>query len=76
MLTAVVILLTGEINKKGGIVKKKVEGAIGGAKVEDYLQTSKLYLLNDTNSLLTLLKTFDVKIINPDYIKKMEKVVL
>jgi hypothetical protein len=52
VLTAVVILMGDYIKTKGGIIKKKVEGSIGGAKVEDYLATAKSYLLNDTTLLL------------------------
>lgn len=76
VLTSVVILMGDTIKARGGIIKKKVEGAIGGQKVDDYLETAKKYLLNDTTSLLKNLLEFDRENIAPEYIKKLEKVIL
>lgn len=38
--------------------------------------TAKSYLLNDTSKLLSELFNYDRQNINPEYIKKLEKVIL
>jgi dynein heavy chain len=55
-LAGLVILNTEKIKKNGGdIIMTMKEGQVGGKKEENYLETAKKYLLNDTKELLELL---------------------
>ena len=48
----------------------------GGKKEENYFETARKYLLNDTRELLEILMTYDKNSINPQHIKKLEEKVL
>lgn len=66
VLGGLVILNIDFIKKQGGnIIMKAAEGNQFGKKEEDYFETAKRYLLNDTKELLDLLKTYDKDNINP-----------
>ena len=52
------------------------EGVIGGKKEENYFETARKYLLNDTRELLELLMGYDKDTTNPLYVKKLEEKVL
>ena len=49
------------------------EGQVGGKKEENYFETAKRYLLNDTKELLDLLQKFEKTSIQPSMIKKLEE---
>ena len=49
------------------------EGNVGGKKEENYFETAKRYLLNDTKELLDLLQKFDKTSIQGSMIKKLEE---
>lgn len=49
------------------------EGSVGGKKEENYFETAKRYLLNDTRELLEILMTYDKDNINPSLIKLLEQ---
>lgn len=79
MLTAVVILTMDFIKAKGGkLAQKNVDTGTGiTKKVDDYWETAKRYLLQDTTALLKLLaEDYKPEEINPAHIAKLEKVVL
>ncbi len=61
------------IKKNGEIIIDRKEG---GKKEENYFETARKYLLNDTRELLDLLMTYDKDAINPANIKKLEEKVL
>jgi dynein heavy chain len=66
----VVILNTDKIRKNGGdIIMTAKDGQMGGKKEENYFETAKRYLLNDTRELLELLMTYDKDNIQPKFIK-------
>lgn len=64
-LAGVVILNTDYIKKNGEIIMSAKEGTIGGKKEENYFETARKYLLNDTRELLEILMTYDKDTINP-----------
>ena len=65
ILGGVVILNTETIRRNGGdIILRNIEG---GKKEEDYFETAKKYLLNDSRELLDLLKNYDKNNI-PNYL--------
>lgn len=72
VLAGVVILLTDYIKKNGEIIMQNVPNQIG-KKEENYFETAKRYLLNDTKELLDLLMTYDRDSIKAAYIKKLEE---
>lgn len=73
-LAGVVILTQDRIRKNGGdIIMTAKDGQMGGKKEENYFETAKRYLLNDTRELLELLMTYDKDTIPNLYIKQLEK---
>lgn len=52
------------------------EGQIGGKKEENYFETAKKYLLNDTRELLELLMSYDKDNISQASIQKLDQKVL
>lgn len=52
------------------------EGSVGGKKEENYFETAKRYLLNDTKQLLDLLMNYDKDSITAATIRKMEEKIL
>jgi dynein heavy chain len=71
VLAGVVILNTDYIRKNGEIIMQAVQGQIG-KKEENYFETAKKYLLNDTKELLEMLMEYKKELINPAYILKLE----
>lgn len=69
----VVILNQESIRRNGGdIVMKTTEVGGGIKKEEDYLETAKKYLLNDSKELLDLLRNYDKNNIPPYIVQKLE----
>lgn len=60
----------------GQIIMTAPEGSVGGKKEENYFETAKRYLLNDTKQLLDLLLSYDKDAITAATIKKMEEKIL
>lgn len=52
------------------------EGQVGGKKEENFFETAKKYLLNDTKELLDMLMVYDKDNISAPLIKKLEQVVV
>ena len=75
VLAGVVILMTDYIKKNGEIIMQNVAGQTI-KKEENYFETAKKYLLNDTKELLDLLMTYDRENIKPAYIAKLEQKVI
>ncbi len=67
MLAGCVILLTDHIKKNGEIIITTKDGK----KEENYFDTARKYLLNDTRELLEILMLYDKDNINPNYIAKL-----
>jgi dynein heavy chain len=76
ILAGVVILNMDYIKKNGEVIMSAKEGAVGGKKEENYFETARKYLLNDSRELLDLLMTYDKDTTNPAYVKKLEEKVI
>ena len=75
-LGAVVILNQDTVRKKGGqIITKNIEGTFG-QKEEDYFETAKRFLLNDSKELLDMLKNYDREAIPAAFISTLEKKII
>lgn len=75
-LAGVVILLLDKIKKNGGELIMTADPSKMGKKEENYFETAKRYLLNDTRELLELLMTYDKDNISNHSIKKLHDNVL
>ncbi len=76
-LGGVVILNLDTIKENGGsIIMTAQEGAIGGKKEENYFETAKRFLLNDTQKLLDLLILYKKENTTAATIKKLEQNIL
>ena len=72
VLAGCVILLTDHIKKNGEIIITTKDGK----KEENYFDTARKYLLNDTRELLEILMLYDKDNINPNYIMKLQDKVI
>jgi len=62
-----------KIKRSGGEVIMTIkEGQVGGKKEENFFETAKKYLLNDTKELLDMLMVYDKDNISAPLIKKLE----
>lgn len=75
-LAGVVILLLDKIKKNGGDIIMTPDPNKMNKKEENYFETAKRYLLNDTRELLDLLMTYDKDNISVKSIRKLEDAVL
>lgn len=72
-MAGVVILNMDKIKRSGGEVIMTIkEGQVGGKKEENFFETAKKYLLNDTKELLDMLMVYDKDNISAPLIKKLE----
>jgi len=75
-LSGVVILQAEKIRKSGGEILTSVKEGQIGKREENYFETAKRYLLNDSRELMEWLQTFDKDNISPATMKKLEEKVL